>query len=223
METFCIYFVSCVFSIYICKMNLELNNLLEKVSNLYNRYGIRSITMDDVAQKLAISKKTLYKLFSDKSDLVEQVLLFELSNKRPNPGDLKNRNAIEDLFWVNKMINQTISDTNPSKEFDLQKYYPEIYKKIHDIKTKNIMKSMLANLRKGKKEELYRNDLDEDIIARMYLLRMHRIPHNEIITASEFTSSKFIYEMFVYHIRGIASTKGIAFLEKNIDKLLPEH
>ena len=204
-------------------MNLELNNLLEKVSSLYNRYGIRSITMDDAAHELGISKKTLYKFVSDKSDLVEKVMLFELSNKRPNPGDPKKRNAIEDLFWVNKMINQTIKDTNPSKEYDLQKYYPAIYKKIHEAKTKKIMVSMLANLRKGKKENLYRKELDEDIIARMYLLRVHRIPNNEIITASEFTSSKFIYEMFVYHIRGIASSKGVAFLEKNIDKLLPEH
>ena len=204
-------------------MNLPLKDLLEKVSNLYNRYGIRSITMDDVARELGISKKTLYKFVSDKSDLVEKVMLFELLNKRVNPGDFENRNAIEDLFWVNKMINQTIKDTNPSKEFDLQKYYPAIYKKIHDTKTNKIMESMLANLKKGKKEKLYRKDLDEDIIARMYLLRIHRIPHNEIITASEFTSSKFIYEMFVYHIRGIASSKGIAFLNKNIDKLLPEH
>ncbi len=204
-------------------MNLELNHLLKEVSKLYSRYGIRSITMDDIARELGISKKTLYKFVSDKSDLVERVMLFELANKRPNPGDQKKRNAIEDLFWVNKMINQTIKDTNPSKEFDLQKYYPAIYKKIHDIKTKKIMESMLANLKKGKKEKLYRKDLDEDIIARMYLLRIHRIPHNEIITASEFTSSKFIYEMFVYHIRGIASSKGIEFLNKNIDKLLPEH
>ena len=120
-------------------MNLELNNLLEKVSSLYNRYGIRSITMDDVSRELGISKKTLYKFVSDKSDLVEKVMLFELSYKRPNPGDLKKRNAIEDLFWVNKMINQTIKDTNPSKEFDLQKYYPAINKNIHETKKQKIM------------------------------------------------------------------------------------
>ncbi len=204
-------------------MSLELKDILEKVSGLYNRYGIRSISMDDVAHEMGISKKTLYKFVKDKSDLVEKVMLFELSGRKPKEADLQKQNAIEDLFWVNRMINQTIKDTNPSKEFDLQKYYPVIYKKFYALRTEKIMESMLANLRKGKKEKLYRMDFDEDIIARMYVLRMHRVPHNEIITAKEFTSSRFIYEMFVYHIRGIASAEGIKFLENNIDKLLPEH
>ncbi len=204
-------------------MNLELEDILKKVSDLYNRYGIRSISMDDVAHEMGISKKTLYKFVQDKSDLVEKVMLFELSGRRPKDIDLQKQNAIEDLFWVNRVINQAIKDTNPSKEYDLQKYYPAIYEKFHTLKTKKIMESMLANLRKGKKEKLYREDFDEDIIARMYVLRMHRIPHNEIVSAKEFTSSRFIYEMFVYHIRGIASAEGIKFLENNIDKLLPEH
>ena len=204
-------------------MSTELGEILKKTSGLYNRYGIRSISMDDVAHEMGISKKTLYKFVKDKSDLVEKVMMFEISGKKPKNADLRKQNAIEDLFWVNRKINQIIKDTNPSKEFDLQKYYPEIYRKIHALRTEKTMESMLANLRKGKKEKLYRQDFKEDIIARMYLLRMHRIPHNEIISAKEFTSSSFIYEMFVYHIRGIASAEGIKFLENNIHKLLPEH
>lgn len=204
-------------------MSTELGEILKKTSGLYNRYGIRSISMDDVAHEMGISKKTLYKFVKDKSDLVEKVMMFEISGKKPKNADLRKQNAIEDLFWVNRKINQIIKDTNPSKEFDLQKYYPEIYRKIHALRTEKTMESMLANLRKGKKEKLYRQDFNEDIIARMYLLRMHRIPHNEIISAKEFTSSSFIYEMFVYHIRGIASAEGIKFLENNIHKLLPEH
>ncbi len=204
-------------------MNLPLKDLLEKVSNLYNRYGIRSITMDDVARELGISKKTLYKFVSDKSDLVEKVMLFELLNKRVNPGDFENRNAIEDLFEVHSMINRIIRETNPSKEYDLQKYYPEINRKIHDIKREKTMKSILHNIRKGKKEGLFREDLNEEIISKMYLLRMGQILNDEFVSVKEYTSSKFIFEMFIYHIRGIATQKGVEFLEKNIDKLLPKN
>ena len=117
------------------------------------------------------------------------------------------------------MINQIIRETNPSKEYDLRKYYPEINKKIHDLKKEHTMKSMLSNIRKGKNEGLFREDLDEEIISKMYLLRMSQIPLDESENVEEYTSSSFIYEMFIYHIRGLATQKGIEFLEKNIDKL----
>ena len=212
-------FVSIVLIVYICRMNLQIENILAKVSSLYNRYGIRSITMDDVAKELCISKKTLYQHVSDKEDLVEKVMMYEMSARRPINNGISNRNAIEDLFFVHSMINQIIRETNPSKEYDLRKYYPEINKKIHDIKKEHTMKAMLSNIRKGKNEGLYREDLDEEIISKMYLLRMSQIPLDESENVEEYTSSSFIYEMFIYHIRGLATQKGIEFLEKNIDKL----
>ena len=204
-------------------MNLQLEDILKKVSSLYNRYGIRSITMDDVAKELCISKKTLYQFVSDKEDLVEKVLMHEISSRKIRKNGKTSRNAIEDLFEVHSMVNKIVRDTNPSKEYDLQKYYPEINRKIHDIRMGKTMKSMLFNIRKGKKEGLFREDLNEEIISKMYLLRMGQILNDEFVSVKEYTSSKFIFEMFIYHIRGIATQKGVEFLEKNIDKLLPKN
>lgn len=201
-------------------MGLEINDILKKVSALYNRYGIRSITMDDVARELCISKKTLYQFVSDKEDLVEKVLMFEISNRQAFDNGKKLRNAIEDLFEVHNMINKIIRETNPSKEYDLQKYYPEINKKIVDIKRDITMKAMLYNIKKGKREGLYRKDLNETIISKMYLLRMNQILMIDADAVKEYTSSKFILEMFIYHIRGMATQKGIEFLDNNIDKLM---
>lgn len=203
-------------------MSQELNDILKKVSPLYNRYGIRSITMDDVARELCISKKTLYQFVSDKEDLVEKVLMYELSNRQPLDNGKKSRNAIEDLFEVHSMINRIIRETNPSKEYDLQKYYPEINKKIVDIKRDITMKAMMYNIKKGKKEGLYREELNETIISKMYLLRMNQIMMDDAEAVKEYTSSKFIFEMFIYHIRGMATQKGLDFLESNIDKLMHE-
>ncbi len=211
--------VSIVLFVYICRMNLKLEDILTKVSSLYNRYGIRSITMDDVAKELCISKKTLYQHVTDKEDLVEKVMMYEVSARRPLKNGNSKRNAIEDLFVVHSMINQIIRETNPSKEYDLRKYYPEINKRIHDLKKEKTMKSMLYNIRKGKKEGLFREDLDEEIISKMYLLRMSQIPLDESENVEEYTSSNFLYEMFIYHIRGLATQKGIEFLEQNVDKL----
>ena len=203
-------------------MNLQLNDILDKVSTLYNRYGIRSVTMDDVARELGISKKTLYCFVTDKEDLVNKVMMYEFSKKRPLEQSNSHRNAIEDLFMVNNMINQIIKETNPSKEYDLQKYYPAIFNKIIKLRRERTMKMMMYNFKKGKKEGLYRDDLDEEILTKMYILRMGRMAHDEVVSVTEFTSPKFLYEMFVYHIRGIASQKGIEFLEKNISRILPK-
>ena len=78
-------------------MSLQLEDILKKVSSLYNRYGIRSITMDDVAKELCISKKTLYQFVSDKEDLVEKVLMYEISSRKIRKNGKTSRNAIEDL------------------------------------------------------------------------------------------------------------------------------
>ncbi len=202
-------------------MDMKLENLLKKVNDLYTRYGIRSITMDDVSRELGISKKTLYQHVKDKNDLVDKVMMYEFSIKRSFVEKGNSRNAIEDIFSLNNMINKIIKETNPSKMYDLKKYYPVVFEKMAKLKREKTMNMMIQNFRKGKNEGLYRKDFDEEILAKMYVLRMDRVSHDDVVSISEFTSAKFIYEIFIYHIRGIASKKGIEFLENNLNKIQP--
>jgi len=220
LETFFAINVSPVFDKIYDLMEIKNRILFKKVSDLYNRYGIRSVSMDDVARELGISKKTIYQYVKDKEALVEKVIMYELSEKRNFTEDDRSRNAIEDLFYLNSMIIKIIRETNPSKEYDLQKYHPTIYEKISELRRERTISHMKHNFRKGKEEGLYRTDLDEDILAKMYVMRMGKITHDDEISISEFTSEAFINEVFIYHIRGIASKKGIEFLENNIDKIL---
>ena len=202
-------------------MDMKFEHLLKKVNDLYTRYGIRSVTMDDISRELGISKKTLYQHVKDKEDLVDKVMMYEFSSKRNFAEEKGSRNAIEDLFFLNNMINKIIKETNPSKMYDLRKYYPVVFEKIAKLKREKTMNVMIQNFRKGKSESLYRKDFDEEVLAKMYVLRMDRVSHDDVVSISEFTSAKFIYEIFIYHIRGIASKKGIEFLENNLDKILP--
>ena len=202
-------------------MDMKFENLLKKVNDLYTRYGIRSVTMDDISRELGISKKTLYQHVKDKEDLVDKVMMYEFSIRRSFMETGNSRNAIEDLFYLNNKINKIIKETNPSKMYDLRKYYSTVFEKIAKLKREKTMNVMIQNFRKGKSEGLYRKDFDEEILAKMYVLRMDRVSHDDIVSISEFTSAKFIYEIFIYHIRGIASDKGVKFLENNLDKILP--
>lgn len=194
-------------------------NILSKVAELYQKYGIKSVTMDDVARELSISKKTLYQYFSDKTDLVKKFVVEFLDN-RPHATCCfdENINAIEELMFVNKHVNQMLKDYNPSMFFDLKKYYPEIHFASIKKRRDKIYESILANLKKGKAEGIYRDDMIEDIIARLHMSRIDSLIENKYFTIEEFTSPQFTNEIFTYHIRGIANEKGIKIFEELLKK-----
>jgi AcrR family transcriptional regulator len=196
-------------------------HILEQVRRLYHRYGIKSVTMDDVAEHLCISKKTLYEYFTDKEDLVRNIVMLDHSNRNKFFREIKNKdlNAIEELFEVYRMINTMFRDYNASMEYDIHKYYPDLYLKVKEISRKKMYDTMFNNMNKGKKEGLYRKDLNSKIIARLHVFRIENMFDNDIFTMEELTSVKVFNEVFVYHIQGIMSTNGRTFFEKNFNRL----
>lgn len=199
-------------------MNDELKEILYKVRELYMRYGIKSITMDDVASNLGISKKTLYKYVCDKDDLVGKVLdlEIELQGTEMNCSRSEGLNAIEQLLMVSKIINSKLKQINPATEYDLRKYYPTHFHRLVKARREHVYSKIIENIRRGKEEGLYRLDLNEDIIAKLQLSRVENIVDNDVFSINEFTSDKFFHEIFVYHIRGISNERGIAFLEEKL-------
>jgi AcrR family transcriptional regulator len=204
-------------------MEEEFRNILEKVRCLYLKYGIKSITMDDVSRELCISKKTLYQYVTDKSDLVAKVLDLELKRRSYdfNTNGKEFGNAIEELILVNKHVINLLKEYNPSTAYDLKKYYPDLFKKFQEQRLKEMFNWVLNNIKRGKKEGLYRNELDEHIIAKLFVHRNEvLIIESDTFDLNEFTSNKFISEMIIYHIRGIATEKGIEVLNKNQNNII---
>ncbi|MCX6304869.1 MAG: TetR/AcrR family transcriptional regulator [Bacteroidetes bacterium] len=201
-------------------MNPKAIFILEQVGRLYRRYGIKSVTMDDVASHLGVSKKTIYEFFSDKEDLVRQVLLYEHDHRCGFLSAIENKkfNAIEELFEVYKMINAMLREFNPSMEYDIRKYYPNLFLKIREIRRKRMFDSVYNNLNQGKKEGLYRKELNSKIIAKVHVFRNENLLDNDMFTQEELTSLKMFHEIFVYHLHGILSHEGRTFFENNFDK-----
>jgi TetR/AcrR family transcriptional regulator, cholesterol catabolism regulator len=202
-------------------MNEELNNILTKVRCLYWKYGIKSVTMDDVSRELGISKKTLYQYVKDKNELVEKVVDMEIERYGIKMEEIFSKNlcAIDELLEVNLLLSKMIKEHNPSQEYDLKKYYPDQYDKMLKIRRERIFDNTLRNIRKGKAEGLYRADLKEEIIAKVQLLRVERVLDTEIFSIEDLSSEKVFIEIFIYHIRGVASQKGIEVLEKKLKEL----
>ena len=202
-------------------MNEDLKNILLKVHELYTKYGIKSITMDDVATDMGISKKTLYQFVTDKDDLVGKFIDMEIELRQEEIVKCFNTgcNAIEELFEISVFKNKMMRDQNPATEHDLKKYYPHHYQKTVKIRRERMFNYILQNLIKGKKEGLYREEMDEKIIAKLYLARSENIHFSELFSVEEFTSDKLFLELVIYHIRGIATEGGLIVLEKKIKEL----
>lgn len=184
--------------------------IVEKVSAMYLEYGIRGVTMDDIAHKLSISKKTLYEHFSDKKELVSAVL----ENARIDWDtrfasiDCSNVSAIDELIHFYEIQVKMIKSNKPAFIYDLKKYYPEIFNRFHSIKQNMILNRFENNIKKGKKEGLYREDINVEIIAKLNLMRFEGITNSEFFSIDDLVSTDLFTEIFKYHIYGIVNEKG---------------
>jgi len=202
-------------------MNEELKNILLKSRDLYMKYGIKSITMDDVARELGISKKTLYQYVTDKDDLVGKFIDNEIAIRQEEICKCFRigLNAVEELFEISLFMNKMMRDQNPATEYDLKKYYPQHFQKTVNARREGVYNYILINLKKGIKEGLYRKEMNKEVIAKLYLWRIENSQISELFSVEEFSSIKLFVELLNYHVRGIATEKGIVELEKKIKEL----
>lgn len=198
----------------------KVQSILLKVAMLYHRYGIKSVTMDDVASHLSVSKKTLYEYFCDKRDLVTKVLESEHDLKCKVFDAIRDRNlnAIEEMFEIYKFLIKILKDHNPSMEYDIRKYYPDVYILQREKKRKTMFDNSYSNIVKGQKEGLYRQDINASLIARFHLFRIENVNENELFSSEELGSFETFHELFVYHLYGIVSDKGRSFFDNNFSR-----
>jgi TetR/AcrR family transcriptional regulator, cholesterol catabolism regulator len=206
-------------------MNEELKNILKRVNQLFTKYGIKSVTMDDISHELAISKKTLYQYVKDKGELVSLIIDMEFEDKNKCFSQIERTyvNAIDELFQVQKIVNSILKEYSPSSVYDLKKYYPEMHQKMNLMRREKMMEYTLANLKRGKAEGLYRASINEMLITKLQVQRVENTFDNDFLTVEEMITPQIFIEMFNYHIRGIATEKGLIELEKVIDKLKTDY
>lgn len=203
-------------------MNKTPQEYIRKVCDMFKNYGIRSVTMDDVARELGISKKTLYLHFKDKSELVGIILKWEFKEKAEEFAEAmaNNDNAIEELFEYYKVQIKILTHQKANFIYDLKKYYPVHFDEFHNKKMDKMIESVKTNLKRGKKEGLFRKDINEDIITRLHVARIESMMTSGLFSIEELMSPLFFAEAFKYHIYAIVSDKGRKIIDKNIDKII---
>jgi len=193
---------------------MGIKDILERILSMFTRYGIRSITMDDIARELGVSKKTLYHDFEDKNDLIKRVIDFDIMQSRKflEEAHRTDLDAIEEIFLVNGRIHQNRSRYNPTFYYDLKRYYPETYQRWLSEKRQNMFGLIVGNLQKGKQEGLYRKEIREHIIGKLYMARMEMLDSYEIIDGQQMLSAEFLQEIFTYHLHAICNESGLKTL-----------
>lgn len=204
-------------------MDEKKRELILQATDIYMRYGIKSMTMDEMARQLGVSKKTLYQHVKDKNDLVEQCLMLqhEEEHKMIMAVVEETENAIEQMLKISRIIIEQLRNIHPSIFFDLARYHPTAMKMMDKNKEEFICGCIVENLVVGIKQGLYRKNLNAEIISSIYV-GMIDMMMQDGIQHSKLRPDEIYSEMFRYHIRGIASDQGLEYLvelTKNDDSL----
>lgn len=200
-------------------MEQKAEQIIKQATVLFMQYGIRSLTMDDLARHMGISKKTLYQVVEDKSELVEKALLLYQDSDcaELETLHLQSENAIDEMFLIAQRVGDNLRKMHPSILYDLEKYYPKAFRVFQDYKLKTIMGCIERNLRDGIAQGYYRDNLNIPIVAGLYIGRMDVIFDQQLFPADRYSLTDVYVEAIRYHIRGVASEKGIEYLKAKLN------
>jgi AcrR family transcriptional regulator len=180
------------------------------------QYGLKSVSMDDIANKIGISKKTIYQFYADKEALVAQVVKqITTNNQLQCDNDICNsENAIHEIILAMDQMSKLFETMNPSILFDLQKYYPQAFKFFQAHKNDYVYGKIKQNITRGIKEGLYRSDLNLEIVSR------YRVESIVIAFNPEFQSLvksnlvSIAQELSTFFLYGVVNEKGYKLINK---------
>ncbi len=193
--------------------------IIQKATDLFITLGFKSVTMDDIANEMGISKKTIYAHFSNKTALVKEVTvtLFNIISRGIDCICEENKNPIEELYQIKRLVMIHLKDEKSSPQYQLQKYYPQIAEKLKELQYEKMSECTLENLKKGVTQGLYREDLNIDFISKIYFLGANGIKDDAMFPTGQFPK-KILFEMYLeYHLRGIVTAKGLEILKTFIN------
>jgi AcrR family transcriptional regulator len=186
------------------------DKILKGAEGLFTKYGVRSISMDDIARHLSVSKKTLYQHFTDKEDIVTLVFEAVLSESRKEFEAIHQtaENAIDELAKLSVCLKKNVDEINPSLLFDLQKYYPKAWAVWLEFKRMCIYDSIKRNLDQGIAEGFYRAEINTEIISIVRMALIETAFDDKTFSHDKFRMTEVQMQIFEHFVFGILTEKG---------------
>ncbi|MEO8855244.1 MAG: TetR/AcrR family transcriptional regulator [Ginsengibacter sp.] len=192
------------------------DRIKQKAQDLFRRYGIKSVTMDEIAAQVGMSKKTIYHCFSDKNELVDEVVedmlaenkIFCISSRK------KATNAIEEVHLGMESLQEMLGNMNPSILFDIQRGHPQTFKKFLEYKYNFLFDLMKKNIEQGKEEGLYREDVNAELVSKVRLEMIMLAFNEEIFPKGKYPLVYIQHELMEYFLYAIVTPKGYKMITK---------
>tara|TARA_B100000686_G_C16806734_1_gene991658 strand:- start:4722 stop:5327 length:606 start_codon:yes stop_codon:yes gene_type:complete len=190
--------------------------IILKATELFLSLGFKSVTMDDLAQSMAISKKTIYQYFQNKDQLISSCVESVQNKIVKDFKDIRraSSNPIIELFQIKKIAMQILGSTKNAPQFQLQKFYPEIYEKIKSREFDLVSTQIKESLKQGVDLGYFRSEINMDFITRIYLNSMQAIRDIELFPIEEFKIEELFENYLEYHLRAIVTKKGLDLLNR---------
>ena len=190
--------------------------IIASASSLFLQYGYKAVTMDDIAEHLSISKKTIYHYFDDKTSLVRSAvyLVFDQVKDKIIAVQSSIENPIKALYEIKKIAVEVLGKKDKSPQYQLQKYYPAIYAEIRKKELSALGDTFKMSLRKGIETGLFRTSIDTEFITRIYFNGFRGLRDIELFPPKDTDIDIIIGKYIDYHLRAIVTPKGLNYLEE---------
>lgn len=196
---------------------VEINDhILIEADKLFCQYGIKSVTMDDIAKHLAMSKKTIYQYFSDKNQMVVTLINNRLraEEMRMATNICEAENTVQEVWNAISHLKEMFSKLNPVMFYDMQKYHPEAWNAFQRFRDEQLFKCITRNLEKGIAEGNYRPDINVEIVATMRIEQIDTIFNPSVFPVSRFDLAKVMVQLTEHYLYGICTLQGHKLINK---------
>lgn len=202
--------------------NVVKENIISEAINLFMKNGLRSVTMDDIAKHLGISKKTIYQHFKDKEEIIIQStsLVFDLENRMMEEIENGSENAVEELYKLTLCLRERIKNTSTTALYDMKKYYMNAWIKYKDFKRDVIYNSVIKNLKRGMEEGLFRSDINPEVLAQLRIEEIELSFNKDVFPEDKFSLVEIHEQLFEHFTYGILSEKGFTLFETYKQKVI---
>lgn len=193
--------------------------ILAEAERLFWKYGVRSVTMEDIARQLGISKKTIYQHFSDKEQILYQVIQDKTVRNQSEMDCvfIENANPVEEILNMLKFMQKNTDQVSPNFLIDIRRYYPQAFALFRQYKEDHIMRSILENIQKGIDQGLYRSEINPAILARLRVEQIELAFNNEIFPTDQYTMLDIQHELIHHFVRGMLTEKGFTIYNQYVN------
>ena len=193
--------------------------IVQKATELFLNLGFKSVTMDDIAGEMGISKKTIYAHFSNKTELVHEVTMtmFQQITHGIDCICALDKNPIEELYEIKKFVMLQLKNEKSSPQYQLQKYYPEVHATFKVKHFEKMYDCTTNNLKRGVELGLYRDNINIEFVSRIYFTGIHGIKDDVMFPIQKFPKVRLFEDYLEYHLRGIVTPEGLKTLNKFIN------